>query len=99
MACMEKLNVMNSQMGLRPAMAAPTAMPAKPDSVMGVSITRDSPYFSHNPRETCLFVCLIVCSFVCPWLCVGVASEAMSAFEYDSSANTIHRRAPVDGRE
>jgi len=30
MACMEKLKVMNSQMGLRPAIAAPTAMPAKP---------------------------------------------------------------------
>lgn len=49
---MEKLNVMNSQIGRSPAIAAPTAMPAKPISVIGVSITRLSPYFFHNPRET-----------------------------------------------
>ena len=30
MACMEKLKVINSQIGLSPAIAAPTAMPAKP---------------------------------------------------------------------
>jgi len=30
MACIAKLNVMNSQMGLRPLKAAPTAMPVKP---------------------------------------------------------------------
>jgi hypothetical protein len=52
MACMEKLKVMNSQMGRRPAMAAPTAIPVKPISVIGVSMTRLSPYFFHNPRDT-----------------------------------------------
>jgi hypothetical protein len=52
MACIEKLNVMNSQTGLRPAIAAPTAIPVKPISVIGVSITRLSPYFFHSPRET-----------------------------------------------
>lgn len=54
MACMEKLNVMNSQIGLRPANAAPTAIPAKPISVIGVSITRLSPYFFHSPLEITL---------------------------------------------
>lgn len=53
MACIEKLNVMNSQIGRRPAIAAPTAIPANPISVIGVSITRLSPYFFHKPRETC----------------------------------------------
>lgn len=53
MACMEKLNVMNSQIGRSPAMAAPTAIPAKPISVIGVSMTRLSPYFFHKPLETC----------------------------------------------
>ena len=50
--CMEKLKVMNSQMGLSPAKAAPTAMPAKPISVMGVSMTRFSPNLSRSPLET-----------------------------------------------
>jgi len=49
---MEKLKVMNSQMGRSPAMAAPTAIPAKPISVIGVSMTRLSPYFFHSPRDT-----------------------------------------------
>ena len=35
---------MNSQIGANPANAAPTAKPANPDSVMGVSIT-------YNPLE------------------------------------------------
>jgi hypothetical protein len=39
-ACMAKLKVMNSTMGLRPAIAAPPPTPAKPCSVIGVSITR-----------------------------------------------------------
>jgi hypothetical protein len=39
-ACMAKLKVMNSTMGFRPAKAAPTPMPAKPCSVIGVSTTR-----------------------------------------------------------
>ena len=39
-ACMAKFQVMNSTIGFRPAMAAPTPMPAKPCSVIGVSITR-----------------------------------------------------------
>ena len=52
MACMEKLKVINSQIGLRPFIAAPTAKPAKPISVIGVSMTRLSPYFFHKPRVT-----------------------------------------------
>ncbi len=39
-ACMAKLKVMNSTIGFRPAMAAPTPTPAKPCSVIGVSMTR-----------------------------------------------------------
>ena len=42
-ACMAKFQVMNSTIGFRPASAAPTPMPAKPCSVIGVSITRLSP--------------------------------------------------------
>lgn len=52
MACIEKLNVINSQIGLSPAIAAPTAIPAKPISVIGVSIIRLSPYFFHKPLDT-----------------------------------------------
>ena len=52
MACMAKLKVMNSQMGLRSLYAAPVAMPAKPISVMGVSMTRRSPYFWKRPLVT-----------------------------------------------
>ena len=37
-------HVMNSQTGFRPANAAPTAKPANPDSVIGVSIT----YFAYT---------------------------------------------------
>ena len=39
-ACMAKFQVMNSMIGRRPANAAPTPMPAKPCSVIGVSTTR-----------------------------------------------------------
>ena len=46
MACIEKLNVMNSTIGLRSLYEAPMARPAKPISVMGVSITRWSPYLA-----------------------------------------------------
>lgn len=59
MACMEKLKVMNSQIGRSLWKAAPIAMPAKPASVIGVSITRLSPYFSQRP-----FVILYA-----PWYC------------------------------
>jgi hypothetical protein len=48
-ACMAKLKVMNSTMGLRPAKAAPTARPVKPCSVIGVSITRFGPNSSSMP--------------------------------------------------
>lgn len=43
------LKVMNSQMGLKPLSAAPTAKPVKPASVMGVSITLRSPNLSKRP--------------------------------------------------
>ena len=39
-ACIAKLKVMNSMTGLSPPIAAPVPMPAKPYSVIGVSITR-----------------------------------------------------------
>ena len=39
-ATSEKLNVMSSTIGRRPAMAAPTPSPQKPFSLIGVSITR-----------------------------------------------------------
>ena len=48
-ACMAKLKVMNSTMGRSPSIAAPTAMPVKPCSVIGVSITRRGPNSSSNP--------------------------------------------------
>ena len=48
-ACSAKLKVMNSMMGTVPAMAAPTPIPAKPASVMGVSHTLVGPYFSRSP--------------------------------------------------
>jgi hypothetical protein len=49
MACIEKLKVMNSTIGLRPVKAAPTAMPVKPCSVIGMSITRFGPNSSSRP--------------------------------------------------
>jgi hypothetical protein len=52
MACMEKLKVMNSTIGRRPDIAAPTAMPVKPCSVMGMSTTRFGPNSSSRPWET-----------------------------------------------
>lgn len=39
-ACMEKLKVMNSTMGRRPAMLAPTAIPVKPAAVARSSTRR-----------------------------------------------------------
>ena len=60
MACIEKLKVINSQTGLRPFMAAPTAKPAKPISVIGVSMTRLSPYFFHKPRVTWNFFKVLI---------------------------------------
>ncbi len=48
-ACIAKLKVMNSTIGLSPAMAAPTPRPAKPCSVMGVSTTRLSPNSASSP--------------------------------------------------
>mmetsp|Transcript_20269 Transcript_20269/g.71676 ORF Transcript_20269/g.71676 Transcript_20269/m.71676 type:complete len:242 (-) Transcript_20269:225-950(-) len=52
MACMLKFHVMNSMMGRRPACAAPTPRPAKPISVMGVSMTRSPPNLSNSPFDT-----------------------------------------------
>jgi hypothetical protein len=49
MACIEKLKVMNSQIGLRPAYAAPVQIPVNPASVMGVSTTRLEPNSSSSP--------------------------------------------------
>ena len=51
-ACMAKLKVMNSTIGLRPAIAAPTPTPAKPCSVIGVSITRLAPNSCSKPCVT-----------------------------------------------
>ena len=51
-ATAEKFHVMNSMIGRKPTMAAPTPMPAKPDSAMVVSITRRSPNFSSMPSDT-----------------------------------------------
>ena len=51
-ACMAKLKVMNSTIGFSPVSAAPTAMPAKPCSVIGVSITRLAPNSSSRPWLT-----------------------------------------------
>ena len=48
----EKLKVMNSMIGRSPTIAAPTPMPAKPSSVIGVSTTRISPNFSSMPFDT-----------------------------------------------
>ena len=50
----EKFIVMNSTIGLVPERAAPTPRPAKPASVIGVSITRFSPCFSKSPLVTCI---------------------------------------------
>ena len=51
-ACMAKFQVMNSTIGLSPANAAPTPSPAKPCSVIGVSITRLAPNSSSSPWLT-----------------------------------------------
>ncbi len=48
-ACMAKFQVMNSTIGFRPANAAPTPMPAKPCSVIGVSMMRFGPNSSSRP--------------------------------------------------
>jgi hypothetical protein len=52
LTCIEKLNVINSQIGLNPDNAAPTAKPAKPASVIGVSITLFGPNLSSRPFDT-----------------------------------------------
>ncbi len=52
MASRAKFHVMNSMMGRRPHMAAPTPTPAKPSSVMGVSTTRISPNSCSSPLDT-----------------------------------------------
>src|SRR5258706_209526 len=49
MATSEKLNVINSIMGRRPFIAAPTPIPAKPSSLMGVSIIRFTPNSASIP--------------------------------------------------
>ena len=51
-ACMAKFQVMNSTIGRRPANPAPTPSPAKPYSVIGVSITRLAPNSSSRPWLT-----------------------------------------------
>ena len=51
-ATSEKLNVMNSMMGLKPFMAAPTPIPANPNSAIGVSIILLSPNSSSIPWLT-----------------------------------------------
>jgi hypothetical protein len=51
-ACMAKLKVMNSTIGFRPASAAPVPSPAKPCSVIGVSITRSAPNSCSSPCVT-----------------------------------------------
>ena len=48
-ACMAKLKVMNSTIGRSPFSAAPTAMPVKPCSVIGVSMMRFAPNSSSKP--------------------------------------------------
>lgn len=45
MAYIAKFQVMNSIIGFNPYMAAPTVMPVKPDSVIGVSMILALPYF------------------------------------------------------
>ncbi len=52
MASSAKFHVMNSMIGRRPHMAAPTPTPAKPSSVMGVSTTRISPNSWSSPLDT-----------------------------------------------
>lgn len=52
LTCIAKLKVMNSQIGFKPLKAEPTAIPAKPISVMGVSMTRLGPNLSNKPLVT-----------------------------------------------
>ena len=52
MAWREKLKVIHSTIGRRPAMAAPMPMPVNPSSEIGVSMTRSGPYFSSSPWLT-----------------------------------------------
>src|SRR6266567_4234011 len=47
-----KFHVMNSITGRKPAIAAPTPIPANPSSAIGVSTTRWAPNSSSNPRLT-----------------------------------------------
>ncbi len=51
-ATREKLKLMNSTIGRRPVMAAPTPSPAKDSSEMGVSTTRMGPKRSSMPWLT-----------------------------------------------
>jgi hypothetical protein len=48
-ACMAKLKVMNSTIGFSRPSPAPTPTPAKPCSVIGVSITRLAPNSCSRP--------------------------------------------------
>ena len=52
LASTAKFQVMYSTIGRSPFMAAPTAMPVKPSSAMGVSITRLAPNSSSMPLLT-----------------------------------------------
>ena len=58
-ACIAKLNVMNSTIGFNPPIAAPAPTPANPYSVIGVSMTRLSPNSSSSPCVT----------LYAPWYC------------------------------
>ena len=49
---MEKLNVIISTTGRSPSIAAPTPMPVKPDSAIGVSMMRCSPNSLSRPCVT-----------------------------------------------
>jgi hypothetical protein len=52
MACIEKFHVMNSTIGLSPYKPAPTPIPVKPASEMGVSQILFGPYLSYIPFDT-----------------------------------------------
>lgn len=57
---------MNSMIGFNPAAAAPTPIPVKPASEIGVSMILSSPYLSNNPFETLFEILriLVICIYV-----------------------------------
>ena len=50
-ACNAKFIVINSTIGFKPIKDAPTAIPVKPASVIGVSQTLLPPYLSKRPFD------------------------------------------------